>query len=1147
MNRQRVERKKRVAAEPQPVEAFEPAAGGASRAAEGRSSRTTGNRAPEGGEHAPHAAPEAAALHRFEDLHVLVPPSPAAPSMGGSGGLPGSPGGGAPLQPELRQRFGAALGADLSGVRVHTDAGADRLARSLSARAVTAGPHVFFREGAHAPGTEGGLRLLAHEVTHTVQQASGPVAGAPGPGGLRVSEPHDPSEQAAQRAASRLTAPAAASGPQPAAIPGVIVSAAPPALAPGAVVQRAPDPPPAAAPAAPAAAPAAPAAPQNVGGIMFDMSELPVLRMRAEILESFRPSVLASGLWVGRVFGEKVDLSEAEMQAARKRIQEGFTKNLGAITKRADVALEGANAYYERVAKEGTWDTLKRDLAHYDFLSGTVRKPKDPRPEIAQMGDQIDDFISQLHAALKDGRYRRAADHLESAEKESKRAARLEYRLRMEDIKIAENTIEQLEAIKTASDITLMVLGAYAAGAGLARVAGAISGGAGLAGQALLIGAKVAEGDKIDWKKEGVTGLINVACAVFGGRLQNRLVADVVGKPVAMGVPREMLNHIAASLIVHTGSVAIQTSVEHAYKYDFEAGNKEAAWGQFLTALERRLLDPQSIAMALFSGAIQATATISTRKPGEAPPVDPNNPVMAQTRTTLSKGGTESIGLARSVIEQQGDFYTVRVLATERGGLGTTAQGPLEQARQQMIAAAVARVREGNPGVPVNQTGGGFDKPVEITIGGPPAGGGGAPAGGGGAGGGPPSSPPPSSQPPSSQPPSGPSGTATVPAPAPVPGTPGAGTVPAPPPGGQGPSQMAGTVPAPAPSPSAASAPAPSPSAQSAPAPSPSAASAPAPAPAGMSSTGSNQEQAGKAYEQACQYLDAPVRPGNPIAFAARLDVKIAQYLGFAFYDPKNYKGPFRTLDESAWVVEKPIGGDATNQGLSSKELLRNTQTNEKYLFKPSEGEAATMHQMQGVTQGSYFTRAAAASEIAQKMPSVGKDMPVVIIVQYKGRLGSLQPWVEGTTGLNDIFRTNPKLFQQIIATPEYKKWRANLDAYDYVMNNLDRNLGNIMVKLGPGDKVERFFAIDQDITLATGPRMADPASMKSTNIPAKISRTTYGELIRMKENEASIRAGLQATITEAQIQGMFLRLKTMLGAYEKRMLKEGPDSIFAD
>jgi hypothetical protein len=63
-----------------------------------------------------------------------------------------------------------ALGADLSGVRIHADRRADELSRLLQARAFTTGQHVFFRRGAYDPVSSGGRALLAHELTHVVQQ-----------------------------------------------------------------------------------------------------------------------------------------------------------------------------------------------------------------------------------------------------------------------------------------------------------------------------------------------------------------------------------------------------------------------------------------------------------------------------------------------------------------------------------------------------------------------------------------------------------------------------------------------------------------------------------------------------------------------------------------------------------------------------------------------------------------------------------------------------------------------------------------------------------------------------------------------------------------------------------------------------------------
>ncbi len=69
-----------------------------------------------------------------------------------------------------RAFFEPRLGADLSTVRVHSDANAATVARDVSARAFTLGPDVVFAKDAYAPDTSEGRQLLAHELTHVVQQ-----------------------------------------------------------------------------------------------------------------------------------------------------------------------------------------------------------------------------------------------------------------------------------------------------------------------------------------------------------------------------------------------------------------------------------------------------------------------------------------------------------------------------------------------------------------------------------------------------------------------------------------------------------------------------------------------------------------------------------------------------------------------------------------------------------------------------------------------------------------------------------------------------------------------------------------------------------------------------------------------------------------
>lgn len=77
---------------------------------------------------------------------------------------------GQPLPEEVRGFMEPRFGADFSKVRVHHDAEAGALSNQLSARAFTHENHVFFSNGQYQPGTSEGRQLLAHELTHTVQQ-----------------------------------------------------------------------------------------------------------------------------------------------------------------------------------------------------------------------------------------------------------------------------------------------------------------------------------------------------------------------------------------------------------------------------------------------------------------------------------------------------------------------------------------------------------------------------------------------------------------------------------------------------------------------------------------------------------------------------------------------------------------------------------------------------------------------------------------------------------------------------------------------------------------------------------------------------------------------------------------------------------------
>ena len=87
-----------------------------------------------------------------------------------------SKGGGKPLADTDRNFMESMFGIDFSSVRLHTDSNAVQMSSELNAQAFTHGRDIYFRAGRYSPGTTPGKRLLAHELTHVVQQGSSLVS-----------------------------------------------------------------------------------------------------------------------------------------------------------------------------------------------------------------------------------------------------------------------------------------------------------------------------------------------------------------------------------------------------------------------------------------------------------------------------------------------------------------------------------------------------------------------------------------------------------------------------------------------------------------------------------------------------------------------------------------------------------------------------------------------------------------------------------------------------------------------------------------------------------------------------------------------------------------------------------------------------------
>lgn len=79
-------------------------------------------------------------------------------------------GGGVPLPDDLREELEHSMNASFKHVRIHYDHNADQLCQELNAQAFTVGNHIFFKTGKYQPSSHGGKELLAHELTHVMQQ-----------------------------------------------------------------------------------------------------------------------------------------------------------------------------------------------------------------------------------------------------------------------------------------------------------------------------------------------------------------------------------------------------------------------------------------------------------------------------------------------------------------------------------------------------------------------------------------------------------------------------------------------------------------------------------------------------------------------------------------------------------------------------------------------------------------------------------------------------------------------------------------------------------------------------------------------------------------------------------------------------------------
>ena len=158
-------------------------------------------------------------VQKANDDAVQTKPAARAPGIpqGFAGRLKASSGEGHPLPNAARSFFEPRIGADFGSVRIHADHRGGELSRSIRAKAFTRANHIYFAEGQYDPSSTSGRTLLAHELTHVVQQghasvqkpsSSVPLQRAPEDDGRAVTDEQRAQAMAAAARAAKVAAQA---------------------------------------------------------------------------------------------------------------------------------------------------------------------------------------------------------------------------------------------------------------------------------------------------------------------------------------------------------------------------------------------------------------------------------------------------------------------------------------------------------------------------------------------------------------------------------------------------------------------------------------------------------------------------------------------------------------------------------------------------------------------------------------------------------------------------------------------------------------------------------------------------------------------------------------------------------------------------
>ncbi len=563
-------------------------------------------------------------------------------------------GGGRPLEPTVRHDMEKRLGHDFSQVRVHSDEAAAQSAREVHAHAYTFLHHIVFGTGHYAPASATGRRLIAHELTHVVQQGGGQGAGAGSREGVLMREAMSREDiekrmaelnavindlgftveqrQDAMAEMGQLTQ-LLTKGGTPKGPSGITqvkpVAAGPPPLA----TERA----------------AVLDIPRNAS-----LDEM-VAAMRA--IDALKPSDVASNLFVTKFKGQPITLTGQQVERVRNSARKALGNALDAAIRRRDMAV---GRYRGQEQTNSDFPIASAAAKAYAWVS-TFGSYSNPAESVQGQADIVSDRAPKVRSAIAKGSLAEAIRFLSEADAASERTSKIVTAYIDQLLTGAEGLATTLEYTRDAAFLTVGVLavvvtggaalgleaGVVGTGVGgltVAQTATVVSVGAPIFANLGVAGMKLAAGDPVEWDRLVVETAVQIILAKFGGRLGAGIAGRIAGNPATQTLARQAIATLVSGAATHVLSQSFTVTVSALFeKY---RRDKNVTWGAYVDALAAALSEPTGWFMVMLSSGVHLGAEVKVANAAKAQaaatapvPVKPATPATPTTKPDAPKSG----------------------------------------------------------------------------------------------------------------------------------------------------------------------------------------------------------------------------------------------------------------------------------------------------------------------------------------------------------------------------------------------------------------------------------------------------------------------------------------------------------------------------